>query len=72
MDSMAIDISAVDSGELHEGDFVDLIGPMQSLEDVAGDAETIPYEILTQLGRRHARVYLDGNTGAMPTPGDGR
>lgn len=72
MDSMAIDISAVDSGELHEGDFVDLIGPMQSLEDVAGDAETIPYEILTQLGPRHARVYLDGDTGAMPTAGDGR
>lgn len=72
MDSMTIDISDVAAGDLHEGDFVDLIGPMQSLEDVAGDAETIPYEILTQLGRRHARVYLDGNAGTALTPGDGR
>ena len=41
---------------LAEGDFVELLGPSQSLADVARDADTIAYEILTQLGPRHARI----------------
>ena len=61
MDSMTIDISALPEGALAEGDFVELLGPSQSLDDVAGDAGTIAYEILTQLGRRHQRLYIDGD-----------
>jgi alanine racemase len=61
MDSITLDISALaDSGlELRLGDAVELLGPNQSLEDVARDAGTIPYEILTGLSRRVRRVYLD-------------
>lgn len=57
MDSIMVDISALPEEALHEGDMVELIGPGQSLDAVAADAGTIPYEILTSLGRRHARVF---------------
>jgi len=59
MDSMSIDVSALPEGALVEGDYVELIGPRQSLETVAELADTIAYEILTSLGRRYSRIYLD-------------
>ena len=58
MDSMTLDVSGLPEGMLNEGDFVELIGPHQSLEAVAAAAETIAYEVLTGLGRRFARTYL--------------
>lgn len=60
MDSLTVDISALPDDALAEGDFVELLGPSQTLDDVAGEAGTIAYEILTQLGRRHERRYVDG------------
>jgi len=59
MDSLTIDISALAADTISEGDFVELVGPSQSLEQVAGEAGTIAYEILTRLGRRHQRIYVD-------------
>lgn len=59
MDSITVDISALPIDALAEGDFVELIGPSQSLAEVAEDAGTIAYEILTQLGSRHARIVVD-------------
>lgn len=62
MDSLTVDISALPQGELAEGDFVECLGPSQSLADAARDARTIAYEILTRLGARHARIFVeDGN-----------
>lgn len=58
MDSMTLDVSDLPQGALAEGDFVELIGPHQTLEAVAAGAETIAYEILTGLGKRYARTYL--------------
>lgn len=58
MDSMTVDLSGIPDERIGEGDWVDLIGPRQSLEDVARDAQTISYEILTRLGRRYQRVLL--------------
>ena len=58
MDSMTLDVSDLPDGTLAEGDFVELIGPHQSLEAVAAGAETIAYEILTGLGTRFSRTYL--------------
>ena len=58
MDSITLDITALPDGTLKAGDVVELIGPHQPLEAVARDAETIPYEILTSLGRRYAREWL--------------
>jgi alanine racemase len=58
MDSLALDVTAVAPDALHEGDLVEFIGPHQSLEDVARDADTLAYEILTGLGHRFERRYL--------------
>jgi alanine racemase len=62
MDSLTLDVTALaDLGlTLRPGDLVELLGPHQSLEDVARDAGTIPYEILTNLGHRYHRTYLEG------------
>jgi len=58
MDSITLDTTALKKIPLNRGDLVELIGPQQTLEDVARDADTIPYEILTSLGQRYARHYL--------------
>lgn len=57
MDSITVDITALPEGALTLGSRVEVIGPHQSLEDVARDAGTISYEILTGLGRRYTRQY---------------
>jgi alanine racemase len=71
MDSMTIDISVLDDIGLvlQPRDMVELLGPHQSLEDVAQAAGTITYEILTRLGRRYQRTYLKDSTRA---PGPAR
>ncbi|PKP94845.1 MAG: alanine racemase [Alphaproteobacteria bacterium HGW-Alphaproteobacteria-16] len=69
MDSMVIDISDLPENALNEGDFVEFLGPSQSLKDVARDAGTIGYEILTRLGRRHRRVYVEGDITEIVAPG---
>jgi alanine racemase len=57
MDSITIDISALPEGRVSLGSRVEILGPHQSLEDVARDAGTIAYEILTGLGHRYQRQY---------------
>jgi alanine racemase len=59
MDSMTIDISALPRETLTLGSRVEIIGPHQSLEMLAADAGTIGYEILTSLGKRYSRRYVD-------------
>ena len=58
MDSIILDISALPEGTLTQGSLVQMIGPEQTLEDIAEDAGTIAYEILTGLGRRYRRSYI--------------
>ena len=58
MDSMALDVTDLPDALLHPGAPVELIGPHQSIDDVAAQADTISYEILTRLGHRYAREYL--------------
>lgn len=60
MDSIILDISALPEGKLAEGDLVELLGPSQSVDDAAGHAGTIGYEILTSLGSRFHRRYVNG------------
>lgn len=57
MDSIILD--ATDAPGLAPGDRVELVGPHRDLEEVAADAGTISYEILTSLGTRFTRVYRD-------------
>lgn len=58
MDSIILNISALPEGTLTQGSFVQMIGPEQTLEDIADDAGTIAYEILTGFGRRYRRTYI--------------
>lgn len=57
MDSITLDVTDIAEDHLFPGAPVELIGPHQTVDDVARDAGTISYEILTRLGRRYARVY---------------
>ncbi len=58
MDVTVVDATALPDGALAEGDLVEVIGPHRPLHQVAVEAGTIDYEILTQLGRRYERRYL--------------
>ncbi len=55
MDVCSVDVTGL---ELYMGDTVELFGKSQSLDDVAAQAGTISYEILTRLGPRIARHYI--------------
>lgn len=65
MDSITLDVTDVPPALLGPGAPVELIGPHQTIDDVAADAGTISYEILTQLGRRYAREYLPAGARAQ-------
>lgn len=58
MDSITIDITDLPEGTLKLGSLVEVIGPHQTLEDVARNAGTISYEILTSLGDRYHRHVI--------------
>ncbi|MBO9195418.1 alanine racemase [Rhizobium sp. 16-449-1b] len=57
MDSITIDITALPEGTIGLGSLVEVIGPNHTLEEVAREAGTISYEILTGLGHRYHRQY---------------
>ncbi|WP_208436223.1 alanine racemase [Bartonella phoceensis] len=57
MDSIIVDATDLDK-KPQRGDWVELIGTHQTLEQVSLDANTIPYEILTSLGNHHKRIYI--------------
>ncbi len=63
MDSIILDITALPPDTLHAGDLVDLIGPEQTVDDVAALAGTIGYEVLTSFGPRLHRRYPDSPSG---------
>ena len=60
MDLITLDATAATG--LVAGDTVELIGPDYDINALASDAGTIPYEILTSLGRRYRRRYLGAGT----------
>jgi alanine racemase len=59
MDSITIDVTTLPPDDARPGDWVELIGPNQPVDALAQDARTISYEILTGLGARYHRSYLD-------------
>ncbi|MCZ2204466.1 alanine racemase [Bartonella sp. A05] len=58
MDSIIVDATDLKHQKPQRGDWIELIGRHQTLEKVAKDANTIPYEILTSLGSRYKRIYI--------------
>lgn len=60
MDLTVLDVTGLPEDAAQVGTIVDLIGPQQSPDALGERAGTIGYEVLTNLGRRYRRVYLDG------------
>jgi alanine racemase len=60
MDLITIDASA--TPQLKAGDFVELMGDTLTSDHVAETAVTIGYEVLTRLGSRFHRRYINGAT----------
>lgn len=60
MDLITVDITDVPTPLGQPGEFIDLIGPGHTADDLAAEAGTIGYEILTSLGSRHMRRYVGG------------
>lgn len=58
MDLIILDVTDVPAAALRRGAPVVLIGPDTGIDDLAAQAGTIGYEILTGLGRRYNRIYI--------------
>jgi alanine racemase len=61
MDLIAIDVAGLARDAVRVGDPVELIGPTVGVDEVAAAASTISYEILTGMGRRLAREYVEAD-----------
>jgi alanine racemase len=59
MDLIAVDVGSLPRDRVRVGDPVELIGPTIGVDEVAAAAGTISYEILTGLGRRLKRDYVE-------------
>ena len=59
MDSITVDVTGLDEARLATATHADILGDGYALARMAGDAGTIGYEILTQLGQRPARRYVN-------------
>ncbi len=59
MDLITVDLT--DYPQVNVGDTLEVLGPNQSVDDLAQAAGTIGYEILTSLGHRYTRRYTQVN-----------
>lgn len=59
MDLICVDVSSLPRDSVHVGDFVELFGPTVGVDEVAEAAGTISYEVLTGLGKRLIRQYVE-------------
>ena len=58
MDLLTFDVSALPPAAAAPGTLVTLIGAEHPVDDLAAEADTIGYEVLTALGARYARRYV--------------
>ncbi len=58
MDLTTFDVSNVPDSSLGANAMIDIIGTKHTVDDVAREAGTIGYEVLTSLGHRYVRRYL--------------
>lgn len=61
MDCMALDLTALGDTILPPGTGFELIGPHRPLDDLAAALDTIGYELLTSLGKRFHREYIESS-----------
>jgi alanine racemase len=60
MDLITLDVGALPDASLVPGSLVDVLDDQRTPDDLAADAGTIGYEILTALGARYHRRYIGG------------
>lgn len=61
MDAVTVDVSDFNEEDVHTGSFVSVIDAVHDVDKQAREVGTIGYEVLTNLGRRYARVYQEPN-----------
>jgi alanine racemase len=59
MDLLAADVTALPAGTVRRGEFATLIGGDIDIDELGSACGTIGYEILTHLGRRYHRNYIE-------------
>jgi alanine racemase len=59
MDLVTIDVTDIPEAECQPGAVVEVLGDHTTTDDLADQARTNAYEIMTALGRRYARFYSD-------------
>ena len=59
MDLATIDVTEVPEATCEPGAVVEVLGPDLTPDDLADHARTNAYEVMTALGRRYARFYVD-------------
>ena len=57
MDLITLDVT--DCPTAQPGAMVEILGPHQTIDDLAGAANTIGHEMFTALGRRYQRRYTE-------------
>ena len=60
MDLITLDVTGIPEDIARRGAWVEVIGPNVGIDDLADQAGTIGYEILTSLGNRAERIYIGG------------
>jgi len=60
MDLLTADVTGVPEHLLQVGGWADIIGTHRDVDQVAREAGTIGYEVLTRLGSRYHRIYVGG------------
>jgi alanine racemase len=58
MDLIIVDTGGIKGAKPETGDLLEVLGPHQSVDQLAADCGTIGYEILTSLGKRYVRTYI--------------
>jgi alanine racemase len=61
MDLTIFDVTDLPDHAVRAGDYIELLGPSMPVDEVARAAGTIGYEMLTGLGLRYERMYLEGD-----------
>ena len=59
MDLVTIDVTDIPEPDSQPGALVEVLGPHLTADDLAEHARTNAYEVMTALGRRYARHYVD-------------
>ena len=68
MDMITLDVTEIPPEHAQPGTPVDLIGGPHPVDSLAAEAGTIGYEILTSLGRRYRRAYIENGRERVGTP----